>query len=408
MTAVVHRTPGLIDIRSFTVMGMSAKPKTDTPIGMFGTGLKYAIAVLVRAGARPVLWIGRDRYEFFCEPTQFRGSDFQLVRMRHRKWGGLRQTTHNLPFTTEYGRNWKMWMAYREIESNTRDEGGETFLAVLERETTDKWLRVHDHGQEYIELGQEGYTTIVIDHPEYTAAHEDMDSVFLPTSARVADASSIVDVILEPSQQIYRRGLRALDASKPAVNTYNFLGNIELTEDRTIKSEYMARYMLASHLLTSENEDVIRSVITCDEDQWEHGLDFPPHIQPGPAFRRVVAERNRGTWSSAHSHVGRYTSSRLYTTTTAWDRHPRPWSVVGDTMRDAKGVEIFTEPFGYRGEWAKLAMSVIGRLAMEAQAAEPVLDLMSYLYPERRDMGHVLVLPDDSPDQEYEEDEDFL
>ena len=38
--AIVHRTPGLLDPQAITVMGLSAKPNSTSPIGQFGTGLK--------------------------------------------------------------------------------------------------------------------------------------------------------------------------------------------------------------------------------------------------------------------------------------------------------------------------------------------------------------------------------
>ena len=46
--AVVHVTKGKLDLRSLSTFGLNAKPNTTNPIGYFGTGMKYAIAVLLR------------------------------------------------------------------------------------------------------------------------------------------------------------------------------------------------------------------------------------------------------------------------------------------------------------------------------------------------------------------------
>ena len=46
-------------------MGVSAKPNTKSPIGYFGTGLKYAMAALVRLGTQPVVWIGLISYPLY-------------------------------------------------------------------------------------------------------------------------------------------------------------------------------------------------------------------------------------------------------------------------------------------------------------------------------------------------------
>lgn len=107
MSVLVFETPGHIDIRAFTLMGVSAKPSTTSSIGYFGTGLKYAVASLVRMGSRPVVWIGRDRYTFFNRPDKFRGVEFDKITMRRDRLG-LRGRNTDLPYTTMYGRKWTL------------------------------------------------------------------------------------------------------------------------------------------------------------------------------------------------------------------------------------------------------------------------------------------------------------
>jgi hypothetical protein len=45
--SVIFQNLGLIDLRAVQIMGLNAK-ESKNPIGQFGTGLKYAIAVLLR------------------------------------------------------------------------------------------------------------------------------------------------------------------------------------------------------------------------------------------------------------------------------------------------------------------------------------------------------------------------
>lgn len=82
--AVVFETPGLMDIRAFTIMGLNVKPTTKNPIGYFGTGLKYAIAVLVRNGLRVRMYIGQTEYEFYLKTSKFRDQDFDFIMLRKR------------------------------------------------------------------------------------------------------------------------------------------------------------------------------------------------------------------------------------------------------------------------------------------------------------------------------------
>jgi len=86
---IVHITRGLLDIRAFTILGLHAKPKTDTPIGKFGSGLKYAVATLVRLGCRVQVFIGTTEYEFYTKQSDFRGAEFKQLMMRKREGHAL-------------------------------------------------------------------------------------------------------------------------------------------------------------------------------------------------------------------------------------------------------------------------------------------------------------------------------
>src|SRR5690606_31422269 len=97
--SIVHVTPGLLDIRSITTFGLHAKPGTNTPIGKFGTGLKYAIATLLRLGCKVQLFIGEVEYEFFTKKNDFRGMEYHQVYMRKRKGVLAKWSSVELPFT---------------------------------------------------------------------------------------------------------------------------------------------------------------------------------------------------------------------------------------------------------------------------------------------------------------------
>jgi hypothetical protein len=318
--SVVFVTPGLIDIRAFTTFGVNAKPLTSSPIGFFGTGLKYAIAVLVRAGASPVLWIGRDRYEFSQHATQFRDREFSMVRMRRQRWNLLRASNHDLPFTTELGKNWKMWMAYRELEANTRDEGGETHVV----EGT--WMDVDG-----------GHTVLQVANDEFVQAHLDRDQTFLPGGLTLREEDARLQVLDRPAKHLYYRGLRVADLEKPTLHSYNFLGALELTEDRTLKYEFLARSEVARHIATCHDEALIEEVLTAPDSRWEHGLDFDfQHEAPSDEFSAVI-ERRRGMVSRS---ALRYYSGWAMSTGRAppagtFTLHPRPWRASGSYAFDA-------------------------------------------------------------------------
>ena len=119
MNTVYFDTPGLLDMRAVTTFGLSVK-ENENPIGYFGTGLKYAIAILLRNGADLTISNSSgDVYSFSVNKDTFRNVEFNALAMH----SSMRDV--ELPFTTELGKNWKMWMAFREMYCNTQDARAE-------------------------------------------------------------------------------------------------------------------------------------------------------------------------------------------------------------------------------------------------------------------------------------------
>jgi hypothetical protein len=332
--AVVFETPGLIDHRSFTTMGLTAKPNSSNPIGRFGTGLKYAVAVLVRRGARLTVWIGRDKHTFARKSGDFRGAPMELIRMKRERFSLTKPTYVELPFTTNYGRDWKVWQAYRELESNTRDEGGRTFR---QRQVT----------------GEDGLTRIVVEDLE---AYEDRAKTFLEE----VDPSSPFHVVKRSSDHIYYRGMRVFDLPNPALFTYNLNEYTPLTEDRTLYGEFQVRSRLAEAVVQSDDEDFIRAVLEADEDHWEHELDLPRGTAPSGAFRRVMESKPKGA-AKAYSYYGSWAPERRgrFDLMVA---HPAPWRVEEGRIVDRLGNPVLAAPSDYEADWNATAEAVVARI----------------------------------------------
>lgn len=276
-TQIVFETQGEIDIRSFTTFGINVKPNTESPIGYFGTGLKYAIAILTRNQSdRVQVLIGTDEYEFYCKSQSFRGRDFNFIKMRKRKSLLSRWRYIELPFTTEFGKNWEMWQAFRELESNTRDEGGSTYSTNEEV------------------LPKSGVTKIIISNEEFVDCYDNRDQVFLPTAdLELYDSSSILEVYSKPSEYLYYRGLRVQKLDKPSMYTYNFLCDVDLTEDRTIKYYHWMLGHIVKHIMGSSNQELISSILGSDpEDHFEGSLSFDSEtVTSSGVFLSLVSGR---------------------------------------------------------------------------------------------------------------------
>lgn len=333
MRHVVFKTPGLLDIRSLTVFGMSSKPNAEGhPIGKFGTGLKMAIAVLVRNDIKVTIWIGKTKYTFETKKTQFRDGEYEQIVMRTEVHGInkiLKKSSRELPFTTELAKFWQLWQAFRELESNTRDEQGVTLL--INALGVD--VREVDSNETRIEVSGEAFVT------EYL----ERDKTFLPDGLTKREDSETIQVLERPSQHIYWRGIRVHDLpeDQPSAVTYNFLKDIELTEDRTAKESWMLEYDIKNWLARSEDEGVLERALGASERSFERHLSFDLVASPPtPTFSRFAS-------SSSLPSAKRYVEAHKPKPKKEdpWKNYPRPWKQFGQSIQDANGKGLFAEVY---------------------------------------------------------------
>ena len=71
---------------------------------MFGTGLKYAIAIILRHGELSLYFRRVNKYSFNTAKETIRDKEFDIIYMNEVP----------LSFTTEQGKTWEMWQAVRD------------------------------------------------------------------------------------------------------------------------------------------------------------------------------------------------------------------------------------------------------------------------------------------------------
>jgi len=252
MIGMVHfSNPGEIDPRMWSTFGVSVK-ENDNAIGQFGTGLKYAIAVLMREGRSLVIRSKSNTYVFGIEQTDIRGKEFAQITCNGEP----------LPFTTHLGAKWELWQAYREIFSNCLDEGGS--------------------------LGEGGDTVISAELAD--VRHDD---VFLQKDRSLILASSFhCDVYPGQSYYIYRRGIRAMELETPSMFTYD-LQTADLTEDRTLKYNWEIGYGIGNTVMESDDPSFITDFLTQTKGYFEERLSLGGGANPSKAVREVVSQFRR-------------------------------------------------------------------------------------------------------------------
>ena len=256
-------TPGMLDMRSITVFGLSAK-QGENPIGYFGTGLKYAIAILLRNGAQ--LYIESDgmRYDFNVHDDNFRTKEYQAITMH----SCLKE--YDLPFTTELGQSWEMWMAFRELYCNTLDENG----VIVENipSIPDAW---------------EQHTIVAVKHPKFYDAYMNKGQYFIENRSPVTP-----DGIIEPyegeSKYMFYRGIRVGELSKPSVYTWNYKYTAELTEDRTFKYHFIWESPIGGVIASSSNKEFIKNCVLAPDGTLEAHMAYGQGLNVSPEFMEVM------------------------------------------------------------------------------------------------------------------------
>lgn len=281
---VIFENAGEIDPRLISTFGVNVK-EGEGAIGFFGTGLKYALAILVRSGHVVTIQSGETVHTFGVQRATIRGKDFEFVTMNGEPMG----------FTTEVGKQWKLWMAYRELFCNCQDEGGTVYEAASLPDPEAGKTRVIVSGDEFAKVRRDHHLYFITGTPVHTGK-----------TCQIHDG---------PGHGIYYRGVLVgcADGGEATLYTYNLTTQVELTEDRTAKHGFMLSFRIAEALLKCDDPGIIREVVTAPKGTHEHGLSFDwDHVKPGQTFLTVVGDLLRKDFASVNS------SARQ-----AWEKHAR-------------------------------------------------------------------------------------
>lgn len=250
---VYFANAGKIDLDVIRVMGVSVK-KSDNPIGYFGTGLKFAIATLLRTGHKITLRCDDDVYRITARSQEIRGESFGRVYMNDEP----------LPFTTALGKNWEVWQAYRELHSNTLDEDG----AILDKP-------------------MQADTVIEVTGDAIQREYVNRDSIFI--SGKPIARNEFLEVYDGATNAVFYRGVRAGVMPEGMMFTYNILAPMTLTEDRTFESQFHVEWKLSGIIPKLDNKGMFAQLLA-GRDKFDQNLNFTQCHSPSQAFLDAAAE----------------------------------------------------------------------------------------------------------------------
>lgn len=254
--SIVFMNDGEVPIEAITTLGISVKEDyQDSPekFGKFGTGAANAIAILLRNGQHVMIHSGRNTYVFSTVRKEVRGRWFEFVTLSENG-----RKPRELGFTTELGKYWAMWQAYRELYCNAVDEKhGQVLKIRIAR------------GSKADAIGK---TLVIVNGREFEDLHNHRHTFILSKSpSSLIFANNEVEIYEGQSYDLFLRNIKVKDLNNPSKYTYNFkIG--ELTEDRTLKEEYTANIMICRAWIECNNNMALENVLAFDESKYEKNL----------------------------------------------------------------------------------------------------------------------------------------
>lgn len=232
---VCFENEGEVPINAFKLLGASTKRDDESKIGFFGTGLKYAVAVLLREGVDFKIFSGEKEVVISTRKTKFINEDVHVMTVNGEKTS----------ITLDAGIDWEPWFAIREIYSNTLDENGKmTQNAKVEP--------------------VKGKTRIFVDieNPSLSELFKNWESYFSSARTPLVDkfrGKMFNKLPAVPQLTIFRKGIRVHTEKMHSLFDYD-LDNIEINESRVIKYRFYA-LGYASDILAQAGEDEIRTMV---------------------------------------------------------------------------------------------------------------------------------------------------
>lgn len=262
---IVFENSGEIDPRLISLIGVNVK-ESESAVGYFGTGLKYAVACLSRWGEDITIQSGTAEFSFHAEKTKIRGQSFDVLVMRSKV------DQLQLGFTTELGKRWEPWMVYRELWCNAHDEPSPNVYVAAKAPAA-----------------VAGKTRVIVSGQKIEQAHDTRSDFILEKRTPLHKLDGL-EIYEGEGKRIFYRGIAVQTPDKPSLYTYNITDHLYLTEDRTAGS-WSTDPIIARGLSQIDDSRVIDATLTAPSGALESRLDYDYAHSPG------------ATWHSRAQHL---------------------------------------------------------------------------------------------------------
>lgn len=286
--AIVFMNRGKLDMRALTLMGVSVKVGSS-PVGFFGTGLKYSVAILLRTGHTVAIRTDGHLYHLTTSQGDFRGQSIDQIVLE----ADLDGHRTLLPFTTSYGSTWSVADAFRELWCNAHDEEDGEVIQI-------------DDADALLPPPGDDWTEIVVRGPEIDDAYTARWSQFLqPEAMRVHEDGHVEAIVSDAlsTRTVYYRGIRVMEYQNDSAHTYNIMSHIHLTENRTLAYPWEVSRAVMRSVSESSDPAYIRAVLG-SSGHIERNIDWSELHEATAEFAQTAETmRREGTLSAAATRL---------------------------------------------------------------------------------------------------------
>lgn len=253
---------GELDVRLIALMGATTKFTDDTKLGKFGTGLKYAISYFLRNEIEFRLFVGTEEVFFNIEKNEIGTNTFDEIYCNGK----------SMNITTHYGHQWAAWEGVREIWSNAKDEGDQSYRKIDERAKIEGELGKTSF---YIEMTKE-IGEVFKNWGDYflngeVAIYEDENVAIYPNNGKYL--------------RLYKNGI-LIESNKNYKSLFNYdLKHAELNELRQYRGYHNSDIGLA---LLSSSKEVISILLESIKGSKE-SKDWLGEVEIGELFEQKIS-----------------------------------------------------------------------------------------------------------------------
>jgi hypothetical protein len=241
---ICFQNAGEIEVACFQLLGASTKRNDDTKIGFFGSGLKYAIAFLVRNGIEFHCYTGTRRIDISSQLTTIRDAQFQQIVI-----DGVPTS-----ITTDWGINWSYWQIFRELTSNALDEGGRVFY--------------HSNPEPMA-----GMTSIYVNAEPFTEYLDNMSEYIRPELTPEG-----TQILLKPrasSLLVFKKGVRVVPEKSPVdrQSIFDYQLQVPLSEER-LAADHNIESEIFNTLMDCEDSKIVKRLVAAVLDKEDYTTEF--------------------------------------------------------------------------------------------------------------------------------------